>query len=215
MNRALSLPLAARRSALAPLERKFGLSLVQGAVLAASNALAAAVVNHAYLPCACSDLGAAGGAAASAAQPGAGGGGAAAGDGSTGDGSTGGGGAERVAGVFLAYPGAMGAELVGSSGRRAAQRRARHAEAGLNGGGGSDGGRTGALNAPGLRGLRQCSLNPAARAPAGPDGPSPGWEQQWAAEGICEMVAAADAILAGEEAAAACGQYRPGPPCQQ
>ncbi|GLC44451.1 hypothetical protein PLESTB_000468300 [Pleodorina starrii] len=43
------------RAALRPLERRFGLTLVQGAVLATSNALAAALVNHAeLLACGCS-----------------------------------------------------------------------------------------------------------------------------------------------------------------
>lgn len=41
------------RAALQPLEQRFGLRLVQGSVLSASNALAAAVVNHNAVACTC------------------------------------------------------------------------------------------------------------------------------------------------------------------
>lgn len=41
------------RAALQPLEQRFGLRLVQGAVLASSNALAAAVVNYDAVACSC------------------------------------------------------------------------------------------------------------------------------------------------------------------
>lgn len=41
------------RAALQPLEQRFGLQLVQGSVLASSNALVAAVVNNDSLACAC------------------------------------------------------------------------------------------------------------------------------------------------------------------